>query len=57
MEFKVIPGETVTDNPALEQLQQRQYASKYRGQPGKTVHEVGLVFSEAKRGLLQADWC
>ncbi|WP_353258014.1 ATP-binding protein [Prochlorothrix hollandica] len=57
MEFKVIPGETVTGNPALEQLQQRQYASKYRGQPGKAVHEVGLVFSEAKRGLLQADWC
>ena len=57
MEFKVVPGETVSGNPALEQVQQRQYASKYRGEPGKIVHEVGLVFSEAKRGLLQADWC
>jgi len=56
MEFKVVPGETVNGNPALAQLQQRQYSLKYRGKPGTIVHEVGLVFSEAKRGLLQADW-
>jgi len=56
MELKVVEGETVVGNPALEQVQQRQYASKYHGEPGKTIHEVGLVFSQSKRGLLQADW-
>lgn len=57
MEFKVVPGEAVQGNPALEQLQRRRYAQKYQGQPGTIVYEVGLVFSEAKRGLLQGDWC
>ena len=57
MELKVVPGETVIGNPALDQVQQRQYARKYRGRPGAIVHELGLVFSEAKRGLVQADWC
>ncbi|PNK06930.1 hypothetical protein CEP12_08520 [Cylindrospermopsis raciborskii S14] len=32
------------------------YAQKYRGEPRKTVHEVGLVFSRSKRNLIQADW-
>ncbi|KKI99022.1 ATP-binding protein [Prochlorothrix hollandica] len=56
MELKVVKGETVTGNPALDQVQQRQYAQKYQGEPGKVVYEVGLVFSQAQRGLLQADW-
>ena len=56
MEFKVIDGETLDDNPALAQLQQRRYADKYRGDPAKTVHEVGWIFSRSLRGLVRADW-
>jgi hypothetical protein len=56
MEFKVIDGETLKDNPALAQLQQRRYADKYRGDPAKTVHEIGWVFSRTLRGLVRADW-
>ncbi len=56
MEFKVIDGETLDDNPALAQLQQRRYADKYRGDPAKTVHEIGWIFSRSLRGLVRADW-
>ena len=56
MEFKVIDAETLNDNPALAQLQQRRYADKYRGDPAKTVHEVGWIFSRTLRGLVRADW-
>jgi hypothetical protein len=56
MEFKVIDAETLDDNPALAQLQQRRYADKYRGDPAKTVHEVGWIFSRTLRGLVRADW-
>jgi len=55
MEFKVIDGETIANNPALEQIQARRYADKYRDEPGKQVHEVGFVFSRTLRGLVRAD--
>ena len=47
------PGDA---NPALAQIQARGYSVKYRGQPGKGLFEVGLVFSSAERNLIQADW-
>ena len=43
-------------NPALAQIQSRGYSAKYRGQPGKGLFEVGLVFGRAERNLVQADW-
>ena len=59
MEFKVIDGEPLegAPNPALEQIVERRYADKYRGEPGKQVYQVGLVFSRSVRGLVRADWC
>ena len=48
------PGDA---NPALAQIQARGYSAKYRGQAGKGLFEVGLVFSSAERNLIQADWC
>ena len=56
MEIKVVDGENVKENLALKQIREYNYAQKYRGEPGKTVHEVGLVFSRSKRNLIQADW-
>jgi hypothetical protein len=56
MEFKVIDGATSDDNPALAQIVARQYAAKYRGEPGKQVHELGFIFSRSLRGLVRADW-
>jgi hypothetical protein len=56
MEFKVIDGETCEDNPALEQIRQRGYADKYRGETGRQVHEAGFIFSRRLRGLVRADW-
>ncbi|EFA74477.1 hypothetical protein CRD_00007 [Raphidiopsis brookii D9] len=44
------------ENLALKQIRESNYAKKYRGEPGKTVHELGLVFSSSKRNLIQADW-
>jgi hypothetical protein len=41
---------------ALDQIREMDYAAKYRGEPGRTVHEVGLVFSRAQRNLVKADW-
>jgi hypothetical protein len=38
------------------QVQARGYSAKYRGQPGKGLFEVGLVFGRAVRNLVQADW-
>ena len=49
------PGEA-TANPALAQIQACGYSAKYRGQPGKGLFEVGLVFGRAERNLVQADW-
>ncbi|MBM3202713.1 ATP-binding protein [Candidatus Woesearchaeota archaeon] len=55
LEIKVVDGETVDGNPALQQIIQCNYAEKYRGRAGFTVHEVGLVFSRTQRNLIQAD--
>ncbi|MBA4455587.1 hypothetical protein CEP11_16500 [Cylindrospermopsis raciborskii S10] len=56
MEIKVVEGNQVRDNAALDQILQRNYAEKYRGEPGKSVHEIGLIFSRSQRNLIQADW-
>ncbi|WP_180982360.1 PD-(D/E)XK nuclease domain-containing protein, partial [Cylindrospermopsis raciborskii] len=56
MEIKVVEGNQVQGNPALDQILQRNYAEKYRGEPGKSVHEIGLIFSRSQRNLIQADW-
>ncbi len=58
MEFK---RDTSTDyqalqpNPALEQIQQQQYAAKYQSS-GKTVFQVGMIFNTQVRNLVQMDW-
>ncbi|MCD2449104.1 ATP-binding protein [Methylicorpusculum oleiharenae] len=44
-----------TPNPALQQIQDKDYAQKYRHQ-GKTVFEVGLIFNQQQRNLVQLDW-
>jgi hypothetical protein len=56
MEIKVVEGNQVQGNAALDQILQRNYAEKYRGEPGKYVHEIGLIFSRSQRNLIQADW-
>ncbi|WP_258005455.1 PD-(D/E)XK nuclease domain-containing protein, partial [Cylindrospermopsis raciborskii] len=56
IEIKVVDGDNVKENLALKQIRECNYAQKYRGEPGRTVHEVGLVFSRSKRNLIQADW-
>ena len=56
MEIKVVDGLTVKGNPALDQVIERDYAGKYRGEVGKTVHEIGFVFSSTRRNLIVADW-
>ncbi|PNK13113.1 hypothetical protein CEP09_13420 [Cylindrospermopsis raciborskii S06] len=56
MEIKVVEGNQVQGNPALDQILQRNYAEKYRGEPGKSVHEIGLIFSRSQRNLIQANW-
>ncbi|WP_061547264.1 ATP-binding protein [Cylindrospermopsis raciborskii] len=56
MEIKVVEGNQVQGNGALDQILQRNYAEKYRGEPGKSVHEIGLIFSRSQRNLIQADW-
>jgi len=43
-------------NQALEQIRERGYSEKYRGEPGKGLFEVGLVFSGEARNLVRADW-
>lgn len=43
-------------NPALAQIQARGYSAKYRGQPGRGLFELGLVFDSQARNLVQGDW-
>jgi len=45
-----------TTNPALAQIQTRGYSQKYWQAPGQGLFEVGLVFSNSARNLIQADW-
>lgn len=58
MEIKVIPGELPQGSPnsALEQIRIRRYAEKYLKEPGVRVFELGLVFSQEKRNLVQFDF-
>jgi hypothetical protein len=42
-------------NPALKQIQDRGYSQKYLGQ-GKQVFEVGMIFNQTARNLVQMDW-
>lgn len=42
-------------NPTLQQIRDKAYAQKYLDQ-GKTVFEVGLVFNQNQRNLLQLDY-
>jgi hypothetical protein len=42
-------------NPALKQIQDRQYSTKYLGQD-KQVFEVGMIFNQTARNLVQMDW-
>jgi len=58
MEFKRDTGADYKirqPNPALEQLRQRQYATKYQ-HSGKTVFQVGMIFNTQMRNLVQMDW-
>jgi hypothetical protein len=56
MEIKVVDKLPGSNNTALEQIIQRNYAEKYRNREGITVHEVGLVFNKTERNLVQADY-
>ena len=42
-------------NSALQQIQDKAYAQKYLGQ-GKKVIEVGFIFNQVQRNLVQLDW-
>lgn len=56
-EVKVTDTGEADDGPnsALVQVQQRNYAEKYTGEPGKKVFEVGMVFSKKERNLSRFD--
>lgn len=47
-----------TPNPALAQIQQKNYAQQYlaQQQSGKQIHQLGLVFNNHARNLVQCDW-
>ena len=49
-------GASATSNSALEQIIARNYAAQYRGQPGKKVFELGLVFGRQEKNLVQFGW-
>jgi hypothetical protein len=42
-------------NPALAQIQEKQYSKAYLGS-GKQVYEVGMIFNNTARNLVQMDW-
>ncbi len=63
MEIKLIKNEDSgheemmkPKNPALAQIMKRGYSEKYRNTPGRTVYELGMVFSRVKRNLIRFDW-
>jgi hypothetical protein len=58
MEIKVIPGDVSEggSNSAMEQVRARNYTQKYRGEPGVLIFELGLVFSQERRTLVQFDY-
>jgi hypothetical protein len=51
-EFKVV--EQVPEGKALQQLQEKGYADKYRGQ-GKPIHLIGVEFSRERRQIVAFD--
>lgn len=58
MEIKLVDTATTDNidyNPALKQIQEKQYAEKYKNRAGVIVHEVGLVFSKKLRNILMWD--
>ncbi|GAB4257961.1 MAG: ATP-binding protein [Methylomicrobium sp.] len=58
MEIKLDKSEDYqpqTPNPALQQIQAKGYAQKYLGGE-HTVFEVGLIFNQTQRNLVQLDW-
>lgn len=55
-EGAVEPAIQSGDNPALEQIRDRDYSAKYRGLPSQGLFEVGLVFDSQVRNLVKADW-
>lgn len=56
MEIKVASGVAPGANTALAQIRARGYAEKYRGVAGRSVFELGLVFSREDRTLVQFDY-
>jgi hypothetical protein len=52
MEIKVIDSESISGNPALDQLLERGYAEKYQGLPGYNIHQIGVVFSSKTRNIV-----
>jgi hypothetical protein len=58
MEIKLDPRKRFiakTPNPALAQILERDYAKKYLTR-AKAVHQVGMVFHNKTRNLVQMDW-
>jgi hypothetical protein len=58
IEFKLDKSEEFimqSENTALAQIKQRNYAQKYLA-TGKSVHQVGMIFNQAARNLVQMDW-
>ncbi|NIC38822.1 ATP-binding protein [Halomonas desiderata] len=51
-EFKVV--EQLPEGKALQQLQEKGYADKYRGQ-GKPIHLIGVEFSRERRQIVAFD--
>ena len=51
-EFKVV--EQVPEGKALQQLKDKGYADKYRGQ-GKPIHLIGVEFSREQRQIVAFD--
>jgi len=60
-EFKLDKSENYqpqSPNPALQQIQTKNYAQKYlaQQQAGKQIHQLGLIFNTHARNLVQIDW-
>jgi hypothetical protein len=58
IEFKLdknTPFIEQSENTALAQIKERDYAQKYLA-TGKTVHQVGMIFNQTARNLVQMDW-
>ncbi len=58
IEFKLdknTPFIEQSENTALAQIKTRDYAQKYRAS-GKSVHQVGMIFNQTARNLVQMDW-